>query len=225
MHNTMKKHFLVKFSSKEFLEPLQKEGLFYCKDIKYFSELEDGQVRGDNFESVIDLQYLGDALIQLRPLDKPDADWVDMKSNNVQFKSHNLNPLGNLFCMSALNVEVNNDSILYTFNVRFNEFGTHFLLIENDVIFLERLRSALVRLNLNYKLDRVKYLDLKKYSGKKSIFHKHNEYSWQEELRLHLETGICEPFEFSIGSLEDISTLYELKENPSLHIEFVKSTT
>jgi len=218
-------NLLVKFSNKEFLEPLQKDGLFYCNSIEYFAKLEDGQLRGDGFESVMELDYWGDALVQLKPIDKPDSEWVDLKSKDLQLKNNNLNPLGNLFCMSAFKIEVDAEPRTYMFNEQFNRFGSHYLLINNESIFLERLRSALKQLPFKNLLGRVKYLDLKKYSGKKNLFQKHNEFEWQEELRLYLDSEINKPFQFSIGSLEDISTIYELKSNPGLKIKLNHSTT
>jgi len=63
------------------------------------------------------------------------------------------------------------------------------------------------------------YIDLYKYSGQKTLFQKDISYSWQEELRIILYTDkhkVCDPFRFSIGSIEDISTILDLSKTEKL---------
>ena len=56
----------IKFGAKEHLCEMQKEGLFYCNTITYFSKIEDNH-RGDSLESVIKLQYLEKPIFKLKP--------------------------------------------------------------------------------------------------------------------------------------------------------------
>src|SRR5947207_2108796 len=93
----------IKFGARDHLEQMQKEGLFYCNTISYFSKSEDAH-RGDSFESVINLECLKDGALKLKPANDPLAEWKTLNSTNVQIKQYYDEPLGNLFCMSAFKI-------------------------------------------------------------------------------------------------------------------------
>jgi hypothetical protein len=210
----MEIRLLIKFGQEEHIKRLQ-QGHFYCKDIKYFTELEDGKARGDEFEAVIELKYLENGTLRLKPAQDANAPSKNLKVKDLLTKKHFHNPLGNLFCMSSLRVEVFNEPTMYTIDRRFDSFGTHFLLITNQIDFNERLQNGLKNLEINYEHGLVQYLDLYKYTGEKNLFQKDNQYAWQEEYRIYFHSGKAVPFEFSIGSIEDISDVYELSNNAS----------
>jgi hypothetical protein len=62
-------------------------------------------------------------------------------------------------------------------------------------------------------------LNLQNYTGEKRVFQKDIAYSWQEEFRIYFDTEKTEPFSFSIGSIEDISSIYVLSETPGFMVK------
>jgi hypothetical protein len=207
----------MKFGTKEHLEQMQKEGVFFCNTISYFSKLEDDS-RGDPFESVVKLKYFERAIFQVKPVNDPSAEWKNLNSTNVLYKEYYNEPLGNLFCMSAFKFSIGNDISTFQFDERFEKFG-HCLMIMNQPIFIERLETTLEKLPIKSCKKLVEYIDLTKYSGNKTLFQKDNKYSWQEEFRIVLNTEhykMDHPYKFSIGSIEDISQVFDLKKTKQL---------
>lgn len=215
----MNLYLLVKFGQKAHLESFQKTGQMFCQTLKYFVDLEEKKVRGDMYESAIELQYLENTKIYLKPVGKPKEELKYINVLNGQIRKYYDEPLGNVYCMSRLKFEIESGVLTYRFDERFKGFGTHFLLIRHQPIFYERLSKALKQLDIKYCEGDVQYLDLKKYTGKKNCFQKDINYSWQEEYRILFQTKEIKPFEFEIGSLEDISEIYEIDKVSQLEIK------
>jgi hypothetical protein len=215
----MNLYLLVKFGEKIHLESLQKTGQIFCQTLKYFADLEEKKVRGDLYESAIELQYMENTKIYLRPADKIEEEFKYINVLHGQIRKSYDQPLGNVYCMSKLRFEMELEPLIYRFDERFKGFGTHFLLIKHQPIFFERLSSALKKLAIKYCVGDVQYLDLRKYSGKKNCFQKDLFHSWQEEFRIFFQTSKIQPFDFHIGSLEDISEIYEIEKVPKLDIK------
>jgi len=209
---------LVKFGSKNHLERMQKDGILHCNTITFFSKLEDNYKRGDKSESVIELKYFENVAFEVKPVNEPSSEWKRLNSKTSQYSKYFKKPMGNLFCMSAFEINLAKESKEYVFNEGFLEFGYALLMTRQD-LFMERLRNALDKLEFKSCYNSVNYLDLKKYTGKKNLFQKDNKFSWQEEFRIIIYTQKCEelePYEFSIGNIEDISEIIDLSKTKSL---------
>jgi hypothetical protein len=207
----------MKFGAKKDLEQMQKDGLLYCNTITYFSRLED-ESRGDPFESVIKLKYFENAIFQIRPANDPSEEWKNLNATNVSYNEHYKEPLGNLFCMSAFKMPIGKEVSTFHFDERFFKFE-YCLMIMNEPLFMKRLGSALEKLPVKSCKNHIEYVDLKKYSGKKTLFQKDIKYNWQEEFRIVLNTEhyrVDDPYKFSIGSIEDISQIFDLKKTKKL---------
>jgi hypothetical protein len=212
-------YLLLKFGQEDHLKFFQKHGLIYCNPVKYFADLEDNNTRGDKLEAAISFQYEPECLVELKPLDKPEMNWIKLPSKDLSIIKYSKSPLGNLFCMSALNVPVIETPTIYEINNQFNATYTHYLLIYDTDTFLQRLKAGLNKLPFEFQCRLVEYLNLKKYTGEKDVFKKDLSYSWQEEFRVYLDIEKTETFSFSIGSLEDISSIYALSETPAFMIK------
>ena len=141
-----------------------------------------------------------------------------MNTTNVLYKEHHEEPLGSLFCMSAFKINPTKKISTFHFDKRFSDFG-YVLMISRQDLFVERLKKTLENLDFKNCVRLVEYIDLHKYSGTKTLFQKDLKYSWQEELRIVLQTDkfkMLDPFEFSIGSIEDISEIFDLKKTQGL---------
>jgi len=207
----------MKFGAKEHLEKMQKEGIFYCNTITCFSKIED-ESRGDSFESVSKLKYFEKIIFQVQPANDPSAEWKNLNTTNALYKEQYEEPHGSLFCMSAFKINPTKKISAIHFDKRFSDFG-YVLMISRQDLFIERLKRTLENLDFKNCMRLVEYSDLHKYSGTKTLFQKDLKYSWQEELRIILYTNkykMYDPYEFSIGSIEDISEIFDLKKTKAL---------
>lgn len=211
----------MKFGEKQHLEKMQNEGLFYCNTITYFSNIED-ESRGDTFESVSKLEYFKDAVFRVKPANEPFADWKILNTTQAQYKEHYKEPLGNLFCMSAFQIKPTKKIATFYIDEKFLKFGYCLMILRQD-LFMQRLKQALKKLDFHTCLKLTEYIDLHKYSGVKTLFQKDLKYRWQEELRIVLKTSkykMYDPFEFSIGSIKDISVIIDLKKMKKVEYVF-----
>ena len=203
---------LVKFAKdKEHLEEMQK-GMLYCNSIKYFTELEDGKLRGDAYEAVTELRYIENRTLQLKPANDLNSNWKTLNVMNAQFKKHFSHPHGNLFCLSSVSLKPTVEPTTFRFDERFKLFGNYVLLIMHQPIFEKRFKKALKKAKIKCCGKKIEYLNLKNYTGEKTLFQKDIEYSWQEEFRLYFERDSSEIFTFSMGSIKDISEIYDLNQ-------------
>ena len=84
---------------------------------------------------------------------------------------------------------------------------------------MEQVKSALANLEFRSCMKEVEYLDLKKYSGQKTLFQKDIGLSWQEELRIILYTEKFQQndaFKLDIGSIEHFSEIIDLQKVKTL---------
>jgi len=195
---------LIKFGLREHLTDMLKKGKLHCKSIKWFAEYEDGKLRGDEFEAVVKMQYMENNVIQLKEANNSNAQWKNLQVKTALYKEYYKEPLGNLFCMSHFSV---NEGI-FKIDKRFSGFGGHFVLIHNQPEFFLRIERALTLINLGFCRGEVEYLNLHTHSGEKRLYQKDNEFSFQQEYRVHLHRDFADTFEFPIGSIEDIATLH-----------------
>jgi hypothetical protein len=203
---------LVKFATcKKHLEEMR-EGLLYCNTIKHFTEFEDGKVRGDGYEAVIELHNIKKGELLLKPAKDPNAEWKTLNIINAQFKKHYANPLGNLFCLSSISLNPTVEPTVFKFDERFKSFGNYVLLIMQQPVFLKRFKKALRKAKIKGCGKKIEYLDLKKHNGEKTLFQKDLDYSWQEEFRFYFENDKIDILKFSMGSIKDISEIYDLNE-------------
>ena len=201
---------LVKFAKdKQHLEEMQK-GMLYCNSIKYFTELEDGKLRGDAYEAVMELRYIEKGALQLKIANEPNSNWKTLNIMNAQFKKHFNHLLGNLFCLSSVSLKPTVEPTTFRFVDRFKSFGNYVLLIVHQPIFEKRLKKALKKAKIKCCGKKIEYLNLKNYTGEKTLFQKDIEYSWQEEFRFYFERDSSEIFTFSMESIKDISEIYDL---------------
>ena len=138
--------------------------------------------------------------------------------HNIIYKEHISKPIGNLYCLFNYEPKNYKKDKWYILDQRLKAFGSHFLLIRNSSEFAERFRKALNKLSIEFDSGKIEYQDFSKYSGKKNLFQKSLDYSYQKEVRILLYTGLNIPFKFSIGNIEDIAQMFS-----SDHLKFMKA--
>jgi len=209
----------LKFGELPHMLDLQKKGVLYCNPVNYFTGIGDGNLRGDDMEDVTELIYMesGTALLG-EPEKDPAIDGIKMPFKNANFKGRIVQPFGNLFCLYTINfLEKQNDQ-QFTVDVQMKKFGGYFLLIHKPQEFLRRVKKAADKMKLVMQGDFVKYLDLSRYTGKKSVFQKDAHYSYQHEYRIFINYKKLEPIIVEVGNIDDISILCESNEIEKLVI-------
>ncbi len=206
----MEVSLLIKFGSKKHLEEMRDSGVIYCNTISYFANTED-RLRRDPMEAVSELGYYENANLQIKPINDPSATFQNLKTTKLHFKKKFEKPLGNLYCMSFINVKLNDGFTDIKLNANFNDFEYCLMILRQD-IFKVKLENALSKLPFKTCMRTVEYLNLQEYTGTKNLFQKNLEHSWQEEIRLAIYTDkykIHDPYIFSIGSIKDISEIID----------------
>ena len=106
-----KKSVLLKIGSDENVRDLLKNGIVYCKPLKFFRELEDGKIRGDGGEGIKTLRNIYDQPLrelEIRP--KNGSRYVKFTQDNstgltlrkFHFTEHYPQYLINMYCMYAV---------------------------------------------------------------------------------------------------------------------------
>jgi hypothetical protein len=165
----MQYFFLIKFGEKQHLEQLQKEGLIYCNSIKYFAEVEQADGKKDITESYSKLEYFEKTFLYIREAENPHSKWLKIKVEKGQYIESHQYPLGNLYCMSAIPVKPYKNLRSLEINNKLEKLGKHCLLIHDQNKFFERLDAELEKTPFSYCRKKVKYINLKKFSGQKNL--------------------------------------------------------
>ena len=215
----------IKFGAQSHLLKLQKEGLLYCNTIEYFSKLEDGNLRGDDHENIVEFDYIEKGILNVFPKEDQKTKSLTLKFKSFKLKTSRVDPFGNLFCLHAINVL---DKIInepFQIDPKNKKFGDYFLLITDTSEFLNRLEKSLNQQDQRFTYGMVEYLDFSKFKGKKTIFQKKLSYSYQAEFRILMHTTLTEPLEIMIGDISDISLLYssDLLETFQMKYNFINA--
>ncbi|MFA4868097.1 MAG: hypothetical protein WC623_07860 [Pedobacter sp.] len=197
----------LKFGSERDMNDLLLNGTIYCKPISYFAQKDDS-CRFDKNELVVRMHYHENSIIHLIPIDEPTKK-ITLNASNLRHRVSLANPVGNLYCLFLTTIDTSLPIIHSPFDARLKEFGTHCVGILNNTEFFRRIFDQLKKNKIEYGNDDITYKDLSKFTGKKDLFTKGIEYSWQKEYRIQLVTGINEPYVFSIGSIEDIAFIMD----------------
>ncbi len=209
----------IKFGEYHHLIDLQKNGLLYCNPINYFTEIEDNNLRGDVLETVVDIIYMDDGEIMLgKPNEIPITNGLIMPFKDARIIKEITEPFGNLFCLYKINIIDKPIGEFFSIDLKVVEFGEYFLLIHDAQTFLKKVKEVLNELKILFYGDLVKYLDLSKYTGKKSIFQKDIKYEYQQEYRIFIKNNKLTPIIIEIGNLENISIICQSKNVEKLII-------
>jgi hypothetical protein len=213
----------IKFGDEEHLKSLQKDGLLFCNPLSFFTKLEDGKVRGDNAETIVECIQKKNHILQVKFLHESVENYKTIPTSNIRVVTRRIDPYGNLFCLHAINTINKNNDEVFGLDINNKKFGSHFLLITDTEEFLKRLNRRLKDLNLSYEHRLVEYIDLKNYEGKKSIFQKDIAFSYQKEFRLFIYNKNDDIIKFKIGDLSDISILYSSSQIEAFKMKIIKN--
>ena len=203
--------FKVKFGQLEHLQLLQK-GTVYCSTLKYFTELEDGKTRGDEDENAFDFKTFNNPELLIKPANDPKAEYKKLNANWVQMVSRNSNIHGNLLCLHCVDVTLAETEGILEIDEKNGEFGSHVLVLLNTAEFEERVYDELDKRKMKFACGPVEYIDLKNFTGRKSLFQKDLKYSYQNEFRIVIDSNLQTPLLLDIGDISSISKIYEFNK-------------
>lgn len=209
------------------------QGKMYMNSVQYFSEMEGESLAGLR-RDILEKNYLklyskvnGEKISELLiEIEKEEVSLGDNASLHLDLPSpRNIF----VFCMAALADgpdgkipgEVYGEVSL---SRRFMEFGSHMLIIKNNVEFSKRLNSAISSHPHLYSSDffeggygQVEYMDTVTHSGLIGLFRKDVEFSWQREYRICFGASSEAlnsngALELNIGDMSDITQIIPMHQ-------------
>ncbi|MEP1151261.1 MAG: hypothetical protein ABJH08_05985 [Balneola sp.] len=199
----------IKIGRKDHINALQKEGHLYCNSVKYFRLVEQEDFnRHDAREGAY----------KTKVVDKPEE-------FNLYFEDERVSKKIEFMKTQEFDLSKENFKLFCLFGVKRKhaigkafvdkkalEFGEKALLITDLIEFIERVKSSLHELNIDFKWGHVKYYKESGVNENLTEFDKPDIFEHQNEFRLLIKEKSITPFSFKIGSIEDISILYDTND-------------
>ncbi len=204
-------HHLIKLGKKEHIEGLRNKGIVFMNSINFFKEMEEDEQRKDVHEGIEQIEQI--TWIKIKGEGKEFEFKKGAKVNNLtsaQLRVANPELEGNIFSMIAITTELSTKTD--ELDKRNMEFGDSFLVIFNPKEFFNRIDKTIKLIGLNYHWKLIKYYNEGSHNGDLGIFFKPNKYEHQNELRIFVENNKKEALILNIGSIEDISEIFDIAE-------------
>lgn len=192
----------IKFGQEEHIKDLYYNGTIYMNSIQYFRNLEDGELRGDIYEGI--------SRIRNYPPGQFEIPSLGYKGNYLSLQIHQSyeTVLGNIYSLYCISSHGWDNPLDFRIDVKNKRFGSHCLVIKNNVKFLSLIEEKLKELQVKFRHNFVEYYDRNNVDRAISIFEKPVEFENQKEFRFYVERISDKPFVFSIGSLTEIAELH-----------------
>lgn len=202
----MPKHTIkmfLKFGQREHLEDLYHNGTIYMNPIQYFRNLEDGELRGDSYEGV--------SRIKNYPKGHIEIPSIGYKGQYLalQVRHSYETVLGNIYSLYCISSHGWEDPRDFKIDAKNKRFGSHCLLVKDNVRFLKLIEDKLTELNVKFNHNLVDYYDKDKVDRAITLFEKPLEFGYQKEFRFYVERPSDQPFVFNIGCLKEISEIHD----------------
>jgi len=191
----VEKATLVKFGHYEHICQLRDEGLLYMNTLQYLRQIEDEELRGDEFEGVAEV-HRGDRGT-FTPENEPEKQFI-IGRWKLRWDLPQLEKI-NIFCMCAVRPSVGS----FPVDKRNFRFGDYVLILLNPQEFIDRISSQLESQNVNHNANLVEYISNDPV-GEVGPFRKRKNFTYQSEWRLVCYGGNGEARIFRIGSITDI---------------------
>ena len=196
----------IKFGQEEHILDMFNNGNIYLNTIQSFKSFEDDSLRGDKYEGVSKITNYPKGNLEIKSLNYK-GEYL-----SLQVRESFENVVGNIFslyCISSFHIP---DPLEFKIEKKISEFGTHCIVIKDNVEFLRRMEDCFKIRRLTLHHNFVSYYDASNFNGKLNVFQKPNEYSYQNEFRFYADSGLTEPLILTIGSLSEIAEIYESKD-------------
>lgn len=199
---------LVKFGSKKNIDDLLMNGHIRFSPLKSFKK-SDNSKREDKLETAFKVI---------------NSEFTDVKVSHPSIGTINLKPvpdsLGRItqfndddyvsFSSFAITPKSFESKEHYSIDAEMLGFGNTALMIKNPKLFFNRIKKALEILNLNFDYKLVNYIDVDKRGEiDLDFFTKDFNLSYQSEHRILVKNDRSGPLDIKIGSIEDISDIFD----------------
>jgi len=202
---------LVKFGEKDHILQLRDEGFLYMNNLPCFWRVEDEELRGDPCDGVDELARGANGTVSKEGTELP------LEITGWTMRIHPPEPEKiNLFCMYALRPSFGS----FPVNDKNLRFGEYALVVTNVPEFIKRIESRFAADGIYGDANLVECVD-DDYVGEVGPFRKLRRFAYQSEWRVVCYKGPGEARELAIGSIQDISLVFEsAKLNSEIKIGF-----
>jgi hypothetical protein len=171
--------------------------------IQRFREIEDGQLRGDLYEGVSKIHNYLPGQFEIPS--------IGYRGNHlgVHVRESYENVLGNIYSLYCISSHGWDNPRDFKIDQRVKRFGSHCLVVKDNVRFLSLIEDELKNLNVKFSHSFVDYYDKQLVNRKINLFEKPLEFEYQKEFRIYINRLSMDPFTFRIGSLVDIAEMYQ----------------
>jgi len=197
-------YFLIRISSKEYIENLYYRGEIYMNTVDYYRRCDDNLQIGDDLEGPS--YYLGPSSIFFKG---PNGLQIPINIENLKVRFvQNIN-LYCLFGITPLDLNLIEQNISLSI---LRGLGDYMCIITDPRAFIHRVSAGLEKLGYNsYICRKVKYFS-SDYNGEITPYMKRDIYEHQHEIRFVVSNIINQPIKLEIGSIEDISIILPFDE-------------
>jgi hypothetical protein len=196
----------LKFGSLENITDLYNNGTIYLNTIEYFRNLEDNKLRGDRYEGVIKITNSLPGVLSIPGIDK------EIKYQKVHLRTSYDTILGNLYCLYCLSNHGFPDLLEFKIDKRNMRFGTHCLMIKDNVYFFNKIKSELRKNGFKFFHGFVDYYNKETINKELTLFEKPSEFEYQKEFRFYVINKALKPIIIHIGSLVKYSEIFKMEE-------------
>lgn len=230
------------YPREEYAKALVNSGEMYCRTLKEFKEMDDGNDRGDRFEGASNWFQAKDVRMSFTVKNKNDEvlNTIDIEEPDLAGPTV-LQPAGfdgfNLFCMYAIFIEdfeetysTEDEKKLLKEKINRSiaeqikmdplcqELGDHAVVIYKVGKFIEKVVSHAKNNGMKLCHRPVEYFDPERFSGSfngvEAIFRKREAYKHQNEFRFAFETNskTQETIKIRVGPLNDSAFIVPFKD-------------
>ena len=164
----------IKFGSEKNIIDLYNNGTVFLNTIQYFRNIEDGELRGDNYEGVSQI------INSLPGTFKIKESGQEFKYEKIHLRKSFKEILGNIYSLYAISDKGFRNYQDFKIDERLNGFGSHCLVIDPKS-FINKMEKTLHNLGYSYNHGFVDYYDKEKICREVSLFEKPLEFEYQKE--------------------------------------------
>ncbi len=199
--NSHKILLFLKFGSEENILDLYENGTIYMNTVSWFKGVDDNYLRGDEYEGLSKIVNYSKGKFRIESIN------YEGNYEKLQIRQSDKNTKGNIYSLFCVSNFFEPNPMNFKIDKRVEEFGSHCLIIKNCPKFLSLMEEGLNDLGYKHSHGFVRYYNADKVNGNINLFHKREEFKYQNEFRFLVTKDKEESIKFHIGSLKDISEI------------------
>ncbi len=211
MEHTIK--MFLKIGKKEHIKDLYENGTIFMNPVQYFRNIEDQELRGDNYEGASEIINSLPGTFRIPGIDR------EFNYQKIHLKKSFDVVLGNIYSLYCISSHGFPNPLEFRLDEKNLRFGTHCLMIKDNQYFFDKIKAELKNKEYDFEHGFIEYYDKDKVSNKKlTLFDKPKEFEYQKEFRFYVFNKELEPIKIQIGSLKDKAEIIEAKNLTELKL-------